>query len=48
VIVGGMSFGTLLTLFVVPTVYSFLGQVRGAKAEHEAPAAAVATPAPAE
>jgi multidrug efflux pump len=26
VIVGGMSFGTLLTLFVIPTVYSLLGQ----------------------
>jgi multidrug efflux pump len=46
VIVGGMSFGTLLTLFVVPTVYSFLGQVRRAEAPVE-PSAAV-TPAPAE
>ncbi len=45
VIVGGMSFGTLLTLFVVPTVYSFLGQVHGAKADEEAPMHA---PAPAE
>ncbi|MFW1676920.1 efflux RND transporter permease subunit [Pontibacter sp. JAM-7] len=26
VIVGGMTFGTLLTLFVIPTVYSYLGQ----------------------
>ena len=26
VIVGGMSFGTLLTLFVVPAVYSYLGR----------------------
>ena len=43
VIVGGMSFGTLLTLFVIPTVYSFLGQVHGAKDATEA-----ATPAPAE
>jgi multidrug efflux pump len=42
VIVGGMSFGTLLTLFVIPTVYSFLGQVRRVE---EAPAAAVAAPA---
>jgi multidrug efflux pump len=41
VIVGGMSFGTLLTLFVVPTVYSFLGQVHRA----EEPDAAIATPA---
>ncbi len=31
VIVGGMSVGTLLTLFVIPTVYSFLGQVHGAR-----------------
>ena len=44
VIVGGMSFGTLLTLFVIPTVYSFLGQVHG-KAATEAAAPA---PAPAE
>jgi multidrug efflux pump len=43
VIVGGMSFGTLLTLFVIPTVYSFLGQVHGAKDATEA-----ASPAPAE
>jgi multidrug efflux pump len=45
VIVGGMSFGTLLTLFVIPTVYSFLGQVHGARAEDEAP---VPLPTPAE
>ena len=45
VIVGGMSFGTLLTLFVIPTVYSFLGQVHGAK---DATAAAAPAPAPAE
>jgi multidrug efflux pump len=38
VIVGGMSLGTLLTLFVVPAVYSYLGHVpRPAEAE---PAAA--------
>ena len=43
VIVGGMSFGTLFTLFVIPTVYSLLGQVHGAK-EAE-PAATVAAPA---
>ncbi|MFZ1103956.1 MAG: efflux RND transporter permease subunit [Hyphomicrobiaceae bacterium] len=43
VIVGGMSFGTLLTLFVVPTVYSLLGQAR--KAEAEQPAAVAAAPA---
>jgi multidrug efflux pump len=45
VIVGGMSFGTLLTLFVIPTVYGFLGQVHVAREPAEAPAAA---PAPAE
>ncbi|MEX0751587.1 MAG: efflux RND transporter permease subunit [Xanthobacteraceae bacterium] len=27
VVVGGMTFGTLLTLFVIPTVYSYLGQL---------------------
>ena len=26
IIVGGMTFGTLLTLFVIPTVYSYLGK----------------------
>jgi multidrug efflux pump len=40
VIVGGMSFGTLLTLFVVPTVYSFLGQARQVEAEPAAAAGA--------
>ena len=35
VIVGGMSFGTLLTLFVVPTVYSFLGQAHTSKSTLE-------------
>lgn len=44
VIVGGMSFGTLLTLFVVPTVYSFIGQQHQAaepdEATHPAPQAA--------
>ena len=29
VIVGGMSFGTLLTLFVVPTVYTLVARARG-------------------
>ena len=44
VIVGGMSFGTLLTLFVVPTVYSFLGQAHtSSTTEIGAP-----TPSPAE
>jgi multidrug efflux pump len=36
VIVGGMSFGTLLTLFVVPTAYTLLA----GRAVHDAPAAA--------
>jgi multidrug efflux pump len=39
VIVGGMSFGTLLTLFVIPTVYSLLGQVHDANKVPETPAA---------
>jgi multidrug efflux pump len=34
VVVGGMSFGTLLTLFVIPTVYSYLGAQHHA-IEHE-------------
>jgi multidrug efflux pump len=42
VIVGGMSLGTLLTLFVIPTVYTYLGQVHAAKEEPAAPAAAPA------
>jgi multidrug efflux pump len=42
VIVGGMSLGTLLTLFVVPTVYTLLARSR--TAEHSTGAA----PAPAE
>jgi multidrug efflux pump len=44
VIVGGMSFGTLLTLFVVPTAYTLLAGRRPER--HAAPApAAGATPA---
>jgi multidrug efflux pump len=39
VIVGGMSFGTLLTLFVIPTVYSLVGQVHGANKVPETPVA---------
>ncbi len=35
VVVGGMTVGTLLTLFVVPAVYSFVGAAHG----HRAPAA---------
>jgi multidrug efflux pump len=43
VIVGGMSLGTLLTLFVVPTVYSYIGQLHR---PHDEPAPAlVAHPA---
>ena len=42
VIVGGMSFGTLLTLFVVPTAYTLLaGRSHGERAAKEhAPAVA--------
>jgi multidrug efflux pump len=43
VIVGGMSLGTLLTLFVVPTIYSYMGQ---SAREHAADPAL--TPHPAE
>jgi len=45
VIVGGMTFGTLLTLFVIPTAYSFLAQVHIA---HRATEIADPTPSPAE
>ena len=47
VIVGGMAFGTLLTLFVVPTAYTLLAGRRArdeAEAEHALPAYG-ATPA---
>jgi multidrug efflux pump len=37
-IVGGMTFGTLLTLFVVPCVYTYLSR------KHHAPEDPVATP----
>lgn len=37
VIVGGMSVGTILTLFVVPAVYSYLGQNLGAARHVRAP-----------
>ena len=37
VIVGGMSFGTLLTLFVVPTMYTFFSR-KGKATVHETPA----------
>ena len=42
VIVGGMTVGTLLTLFVIPAVYSFLSQV------HQPAPATDPLPAPAE
>ena len=45
VIVGGMSFGTLLTLFVIPAVYTFLGTVHAAQPRGELAAPA---PSPAE
>ena len=35
VIVGGMSLGTLLTLFVIPTVYSLLGKTHVATMDDE-------------
>jgi multidrug efflux pump len=43
VIVGGMSFGTLLTLFVVPTVYTFFAR-RTAHVHADSHSAAVAPP----
>jgi multidrug efflux pump len=33
VIIGGMSFGTLLTLFIIPTVYLFVEKLKQEKAE---------------
>jgi multidrug efflux pump len=45
VIVGGMSFGTLLTLFVVPTAYSLLARGERVKRD-EVPAPAVVQPQP--
>ena len=45
VIVGGMTFGTVLTLFVIPTVYSFVGQIHAPKGATDT---AVAAPAPAQ
>jgi multidrug efflux pump len=45
VIVGGMSLGTLLTLFVIPTVYSVLGRTHvAATAEDEVSHAALPAP----
>ena len=52
VIVGGMTFGTLLTLYVVPVAYSYLARKthgsRGHVAPADEPAVAVAHPQPAE
>lgn len=45
VIVGGMTLGTILTLFVVPTVYSYLGKIHKPEDEH---AREAAQPTPAE
>jgi multidrug efflux pump len=36
VIVGGMSLGTLLTLFVIPAIYSYVGQLHQAEGEDDA------------
>ncbi|MEX2642921.1 MAG: efflux RND transporter permease subunit [Acetobacterales bacterium] len=47
VIVGGMTFGTLLTLFVVPTAYTLLARRRG-PAARAAPVPAAAAHQPAE
>ena len=35
VIVGGLTLGTLLTLFVVPTVYSLVGRIHKPHEEHD-------------
>ncbi|MDR6952868.1 multidrug efflux pump [Ancylobacter sp. 3268] len=47
VIVGGMTLGTLLTLFVVPTVYSLIGRIHSHPAVEVTPTP-VHAPAPAE
>jgi multidrug efflux pump len=44
VIVGGMTFGTLLTLFVVPTAYTLIAPKRGAELAEAAPGAPMAVP----
>jgi len=46
VIVGGMTFGTLLTLFVVPTAYTLLAGSRATLPHGEVPAAALPHPHP--
>jgi multidrug efflux pump len=48
VIVGGLVLGTLLTLFVVPTVYTLLARDRSAKPRAAEPADAATHPQPAE
>jgi multidrug efflux pump len=40
VIVGGMSVGTVLTLFVVPTAYTFLARDRAKARATDSPAPA--------
>ncbi len=45
VICGGMTFGTLLTLFVVPTIYSYLGRVTHVAVEPDQRLMAADTPA---
>jgi multidrug efflux pump len=45
VVVGGMSLGTLLTLFVVPTVYNLFGRTHAARQPDELPHSAMAQPA---
>jgi multidrug efflux pump len=49
VIVGGISFGTLFTLFVVPTAYTLLARTHSHAAKEEpAPAGHAPLPQPAE
>jgi len=48
VIVGGLVLGTLLTLFVVPTVYTLLARDRSAKPRAAEPADGATHPQPAE
>jgi multidrug efflux pump len=33
-IVGGMTFGTIFTLFIVPIVYDLFARIRGVKKKH--------------
>ncbi len=46
VIVGGMTFGTLLTLFVVPTAYTLLARGRVKLPHGDVPAASLPHPHP--